>query len=80
MNESTTEKGPSAILDQYVQGAPDDQKALDIFAGEWSSAMPPEYAGLAAGAAALFEDPRLQWGIEQLGGVDGASVLELGPL
>jgi hypothetical protein len=33
-----------------------------------------------AGDAPLFEDPRITWGFDRLGGVEGKTVLELGPL
>lgn len=70
---------PPSILDQYVHGLPSDQAAIDLFAGEWASSF-PESTGLRAGTVPLFEDPRLAWAIEQVGGVDGKRVLELGPL
>ncbi len=57
-----------------------DQKALDIFAGEWASALPSDYAHLRAGQATLFDDARIHWAIKQLGGVNNKKVLELGPL
>ncbi|MCX7304224.1 MAG: class I SAM-dependent methyltransferase [Hyphomicrobiales bacterium] len=54
---------------------------LDLFAGEWSSAMPAD-SGLTTspGHAQLFEDGRISWLSEILGGLAGRSVLELGPL
>lgn len=67
------------ILDEYVTQLPSAQHALDIFKGEWSSRLPPEF-GLAAGNIPLFQDNRITWSIEALGGVEGARVLELGPL
>jgi hypothetical protein len=69
------------ILDQYVKTAPDRQTILDIFKDEWSSAMPAEAGGaLKAGAVTLFEDPRITWAEQTLGGFQGARILELGPL
>jgi hypothetical protein len=65
-----------SILDEYVTSAPSAQNAVDIFAGEWSSQVP----GASAGPIPLFADDRVQWALDQLGGVTGASVLELGPL
>lgn len=70
----------SATLDYYVTTAPSPQNALDLFRGEWSSALPPPYADLQAGPLGLFADARIAWALEQLGGVEGRSVLELGPL
>jgi hypothetical protein len=68
------------ILDEYVTSAPNSQHALNIFKGEWSSKMPKPLATLHAGSLPLFEDTRIQWCVAQLGGVEGKTVLELGPL
>lgn len=68
------------ILMQYVMLAPSPQNALDIFKGEWSSKLPGELASLSAGSMPLFEDPRVEWFVDQLGGIQGQNVLELGPL
>ncbi len=77
---TTAEPGSAgSVLDHYVKAPPSDQQALDVFAGQWSSAF-PEAMGLAAGAVPLFEDPRIAWTIEQMGGVDDLHILELGPL
>lgn len=73
---ATEPAAPPSILDAYVTSAPCGQNAVDIFAGEWSSTLP----GLTAGPIPLFGDERVSWAIERLGGVDGRSVLELGPL
>ncbi|HEX5115280.1 MAG TPA: DUF1698 domain-containing protein [Pseudonocardiaceae bacterium] len=67
-----------SILDDYVSASPSAQNAVDVFAGEWSSTLP--VAGVRAGSIPLFEDERVAWAIERLGGVRGRSVLELGPL
>ncbi len=69
------------ILDAYVNKMPSSQNILDIFPGEWSSRLP---AGsnlvTAPGYAALFEDARIDWAAEMLGGFAGKTCLELGPL
>jgi hypothetical protein len=70
----------AAILDQYVRSAPSSQNALDIFKGEWWSSLPAPHSALQAGQLPLFDDPRIHWAIEALGGVQGKKVLELGPL
>ncbi|HQZ39448.1 MAG TPA: class I SAM-dependent methyltransferase [Vicinamibacterales bacterium] len=70
----------ASILDAYCHAAPGPQNALDVFAGEWASRLPPPHDTLRAGEALLFEDTRLQWAIDHLGGVRGQRVLELGPL
>ncbi len=80
--------GPSAvvyqpsghILDYYVTEAPSAQTALDLFKGEWSSRLPAPLDEARAGSIGLFDDPRITWAVEQLGGVHHCSVLELGPL
>ncbi len=65
---------------EYIHQAPTDQIALDLFKGEWSSAMPSTRPDLKAGPTPLFEDPRVKWAGELLGGFDDLRVLELGPL
>ncbi len=69
-----------SILDWYVQTAPDPQRTLDIFKGEWASILPSPFDHLEAGHAPLFADPRLVWGAERLGHFRDKTVLELGPL
>lgn len=64
----------------HVQGAPNPQAVLDVFAGEWASRLPPPYDGLRAGSAQLFEDDRIRWTLDRFGPLDGQTVLELGPL
>jgi hypothetical protein len=71
---------PVSVLDTYVRSAPSPQNALDLFRGEWSSLMPEPLAGLEAGPVNLFDDPRMHWFLDRIGGVAGKSVLELGPL
>jgi hypothetical protein len=71
-----TTRGPS----EYAIAAPNPQQTLDLFAGEWASRLPGDFASLRAGTVPAFEDPRIEWGLAQLGGVDGQRVLELGPL
>lgn len=68
----------AAILDQYVHAAPNPQSALDLFKGEWWSHLP--VPGLQAGQLPLFDDARIKWAIEALGGVADKTILELGPL
>jgi hypothetical protein len=67
------------ILDQYVKSVPHPQNALDIFKGEWSSKLPAPYDEL-TGKIPLFEDARIIWAEEQLGGFKECDILELGPL
>lgn len=69
-----------AILDQYVTTAPSFETSVNIFAGEWSSAFPSPYESVTKGTIGLFEDVRIQWLLEQIGSIEGQTVLELGPL
>jgi hypothetical protein len=65
--------------DASVADAPSPQSTIDIIDG-WHCAF-PDGAGIATGGyAKLFEDPRVTWAVERLGGVQGAEILELGPL
>src|SRR5450432_4710677 len=68
------------ITERYVAGAPKDQNAIDLFAGEWSSRFPANRPELTGGPAGLYEDERVLWAVEQLGGLKEKRVLELGPL
>jgi Protein of unknown function (DUF1698) len=64
----------------FVTTAPSAQTALDAVPDAWASSFPPPLDGLQAGRAPLFEDPRVSWAFEALGGVQGVAVLDLGPL
>jgi len=68
----------------YATKAPSVQQTLDLFRGKWASRMPGSLGASEAGEAALFEDPRVDWALENLAklgvAVDGSSVLEVGPL
>jgi hypothetical protein len=70
-----------SMLDVYVKHAPSDQNLIDIFQGEWSSTM-PSISGLTSipGPVPLFEDDRITWANDALGGFTGKKILELGPL
>lgn len=80
-NAPTHTPAHTPIGDRFVQVAPSSQNVLDLFQGDWSSAMPftsglntePGYAG-------LFEDGRITWANQVLGPFGGKTVLELGPL
>lgn len=69
------------ILDAYVNSLPSKQNVLDLFDGEWSSELPGSI-GLKTrpGTAGLFQDGRVSWAEQVLGGFSGRSILELGPL
>lgn len=78
--EQSPAKVRTIVLDHYVKFAPNPQNAVDIFEGEWASKFPEPFEDLKAGSSLLFGDPRISWAAEQLGGVEGKNVLELGPL
>jgi hypothetical protein len=67
-----------AILDQYIRSAPSAQNAVDVFKGDWWSTLPLE--DVKAGQLPLFEVPHVKFAIEAFGGVQGKTILELGPL
>jgi hypothetical protein len=68
---------PANALDGYVRAAPSPQGTVDMFRGEWISKLPPP---LQAGHASLFDDPRIPWAAEQLGGFADRTILDLGSL
>jgi hypothetical protein len=67
------------VLDSHTVEAPSPQAALDIFKGEFVSAMPAAHPELEAGSVPLFEDQRISWLAGKVD-IDGLEVLELGPL
>lgn len=69
------------VNDYYVVKSPSQQNVLDLFSGEWSSAM-PEGSGLATspGQVGLFDDARVHWAEKFFGGFTAMDILELGPL
>lgn len=50
--------------------------AFELFKDEWASIVP----GFGMGSTGLFDDPRVRWLGEQVGGFAGKNILELGPL
>jgi hypothetical protein len=64
----------------FVTSAPSAQTAIDAVPDSWASKFPAPLRDTQAGAAPLFEDPRVKWAIERLGGVTDQAVLDLGPL
>lgn len=70
---------PTPVLDEYVSHVYSPQAVVDLFKGEWASSF-PKACGLEAGRSPLFEDGRIPWTAEILGGIEGMRVLELGPL
>src|SRR5689334_9621694 len=64
----------------FVRGTPEPQTAVDAVPDEWASQFPEPLRAVRAGAAELFDDPRIHWAFQRLGGVENAAVLDLGPL
>jgi len=64
----------------FVTTAPSAQTAIDAVPVAWASRLPAPLNGVRAGEVPLFEDPRIEWAFEQLGGVRDKTVLDLGPL
>lgn len=60
----------------YESGIATRNTAANIFNDQWVSRLP----GLEIGTVPLFQDSRVEWGIEQAGGLQGKHCLELGPL
>lgn len=69
---------PAGVFETYEERSPHHQNAIDLLDG-WNSGFPAEL-GLTAGAGTLFHDNRIYWSVEQLGSIEGKSILELGPL
>ncbi|MDB5559286.1 MAG: hypothetical protein JWQ36_2220 [Enterovirga sp.] len=66
------------LFDQYVDGPPSPQNAVDAIPG-WTCALPPS-VGATAGSLPLYADDRIAWMLEQYGPLTDKRVLELGPL
>lgn len=77
-NSASGASAPTSIFEHYVESIPTYQTAIDAVPG-WNHAFPPE-TGVKAGHAHLYDDPRINWCIEQSGSILGKNVLELGPL
>ncbi|HRF08167.1 MAG TPA: class I SAM-dependent methyltransferase [Xanthobacteraceae bacterium] len=65
-----------SVISLYSQDYPSPDNAFKLFEGEWTSKVP----GFPAGQIDLFSDSRIDWLVQQCGGLSGKSVLELGPL
>jgi hypothetical protein len=70
----------STLRSGYFASAPSAQNALDVFEGEWYTSLPGDFRGLRAGPIDLYNDPRLAWGLGEIGAARCRNVLELGPL
>lgn len=68
-------------LDWYARSSPTAQNAVDVFKADWLSELPASTSGISSGGtASLFKDERIQWFADEIGGIQGQSALELGPL
>lgn len=65
------------IKSEYISAAPSHQNAIDLFRGEWASRLPGPYE---SGEHDLFNDSRISWLVNELGGVQDMNVLDCGPL
>jgi Methyltransferase domain len=64
----------------FVTTAPSAQTAVNAVPDVWASRLPGSLRDVRAGGAELFDDERIHWAFERLGGIAGAKVLDLGPL
>ena len=79
LDKRTSEKQTvDNTFDQYDSSYPRNQNAIDLLPG-WNTALPPE-CGVTAGPLGTFRDVRILWAKQCFGSLDGARVLELGPL
>lgn len=62
----------------FVQSSPRAANMVALFEGTWASRLPLE--GAESGSSDLFNDDRIRWFLEAIGGAEGLNVLELGPL
>lgn len=69
-----------SVLDLYHEGLPSPANAVELFAGDWSTALPERFGVETGGFINLFDDGRIDWMVEVVGGVAGRRILELGPL
>jgi hypothetical protein len=69
-----------ARRDNFVTIAPSPQTAIDAAPDIWVSRFPDPLSDVHAGDAELFSDNRISWAFDRLGGVDGKTVIDLGPL
>jgi hypothetical protein len=64
----------------FVTTAPSPQTAVDAVPDEWASRLPDPLRDVRAGEAELFDDARIHWAFGRLGGLEGLTALDLGPL
>jgi SAM-dependent methyltransferase len=80
MRENIEHDGGASGQAAYELRSPHPQNALDLMRGSWVGSLPPAL-GLSAGTRSdLWDDARIRWLADTLGGLQGRDVLELGPL
>jgi hypothetical protein len=68
-------------LEVYTTAPPSPQTQAELFAGQWTSAVPlPDGSVIGGDRHDLFADERIEWMLSEVGPLDGQRVLELGPL
>ena len=67
------------IEDKFVASAPTNQHGVDCFPGLWYSKFPDAYE-VQGGDCLVFDDSRLEWGMQHFEPTNQWDVLELGPL
>jgi len=70
----------TGVANRFCSNPPKAQNIVDIFDGEWSSAMPTADLAARPGHAQLFDDHRIKFAQETIGPFGGMTLLELGPL
>lgn len=73
---TTHQLAKGQIYDDMITEAPSPAHQIDIFKGDWLSAVPLE--GVSSGWNPLFNDARMKW-VDDIFKVKGLDVLELGP-
>ena len=65
------------FLSGFTRLTPSEKNSFDLFNGSWSTAV----SGIqSTGSFDGFNDERIKWLLDELGGMKGKKVLELGPL
>ena len=74
---SRDEKHFENFLTSYTQLEPNEQNSFDLFRGSWSTKT---FDVQDTGGFDGFNDERINWLLDELGGVQSKKILELGPL
>ena len=74
---STEKKYFENFLTSYTKLEPHEQNSFDLFKGSWSTKI---FGAEDTGGFDGFNDERIDWLLDELGGVKGKKILELGPL